>query len=137
MLWEFIKHKLTKVGCFVFIAFIAMFVGLLTTWALSWTGDPAAGTKGKQATESAAKVLFVGFLIAGVCALIHEHWTKWKSRQPPPLPPPLQKRIPTQTGSSTPPPLPKPADARSAAKPPEPKRQAYESNYDRDSHYQR
>ena len=125
MLGEFIKHKLAKLGCFVCIAITAAFFGLLTTWVLSRSGDPAAETKGKQATALVAKVLFVGTIVLGLCGVAHERWAKWRARQPPPLPSSQNKTI-QMTGKGKPP----PKSARFAGQP-------YESNYDGNSHYQR
>lgn len=96
-MWEFIKHKLTKLGCFFFIALMMIAATATTKLVLGWFhyDDASKEVLSGQVGEYLGKGLLgiavlCGFILMGR-QLIAE--LRGKSSPPPPLP-------------STPPPLP-------------------------------
>jgi hypothetical protein len=95
-MWEFIKHKLAKLGCFALIALIMIAATAITRIVLGWFHHDEASKEAlsNQVGEYVGKgllglVVLVGFIVIGR-QLAAE--LRGKSNSPPPLPsvpPPL------------------------------------------------
>jgi len=100
-MWEFIKRKLTKLGCFFLIALITLAATAITKVVLGWFHYDDAGKEalGRQVGEYIGKgilgfAVLIGFIFMGR-QLIAE--LRGKSSSPPPLPsvrPPLPTEAP-------------------------------------------
>src|SRR5688500_13094633 len=95
-MWELIKHKLAKLGCFALIALMMIAATAITKLILGWFhhGDASKDALSSQVGEYIGKgllglVVLFGFIIMGR-QLIAE--LRGKSSSPPPgtsVPPPL------------------------------------------------
>ena len=108
-MWEFFKHKITKLGCFLAIALAAIAVAAITRIVLLKLGYSSAEASGTASTVGdyfgkgvLTLGVFVGFVLMGL-QLRNELRTRSSLSQPPPLhngptPPPPNLSPPMNAG---------------------------------------
>jgi hypothetical protein len=94
--WELVKHKLGKLGCFIFIALMMILATALTKAILGWRGYDKArqAAISDQVGDYVGKGLLGVVFIAGsvMMGLQLRAELRAKRRQPPPIPPVSQPR---------------------------------------------